>query len=272
MKSKIKPKSTPHISVNKKDKNKSAKNENKTKEKFFPKKEAKTLQNNSKNKINIKSNKDENKIKTKLNNNLLNIEDSSTNYFSGINKKNIIPKFDCNILNNKKKDNCIIPLLIKKESETESLFINFKLGEKDSYTESTLRSDLNNFENESKNINNKKLNNDKNVVKNYEHCEVDCNIGKNESDSLEIYDFSDKTNVDYVLRNLSALSSKSGKEKSSFILDDFNDEDISGNKKMVNKIKIFNTKQSLSNNCTKLRLNNNNALLQNNQLFRPNNK
>ena len=119
------------------------------------------------------------------------------------------------------------------------------MGQNDSYTESTLRSDLKNYD-----LKNKKLN----LIKNkYNHCNVDENIGRNENDSLELYDFSDKTNVDYVLRNLSALScSRSGKDKSSINLDDCN-EDESGNKKVINKIKIFNAKQSLSNITSKIK-------------------
>ena len=55
------------------------------------------------------------------------------------------------LLNGKKEDDFDIPLLIKKESDIESLIINFKLGEKDlgnSYTESTLRSDTKIYDNE----------------------------------------------------------------------------------------------------------------------------
>ena len=135
------------------------------------------------------------------------------------------------------------------------------MGENDSYTDSTLRSDLQNYNNiELLYKNNRKSNNSINKIslKKYNHCQVDENIGQNENDSLEIYDFTDKTNVDYVLKNLSALScSKSGKDKSSITLDDFNEEDKSGNKKMINKIKIFNTKQSLSNICSNFKFNNN---------------
>ena len=72
--------------------------------------------------------------------------------------------------------------------------------------------------------------------------------------------------MDYVLKNLSALScSKSGKDLSSIILDDFNEEDKSGNKKIINKIKIFNTKQSLSNICSKIKFNNNDKDLKKNK-------
>ena len=263
-----KPKSFLHTMI-RQEKNK---NDKQITEIHFPKKIKISLKKNSKTKKINQSIKDR-KIKQKYNNNALNIEDSSTNCFSGNIKKNIIPKFDYN-LKNKQKDNPIIPLLIPRESDTESLFINFKLGEKDSYTDSTLRSDLKDYDN---NNNNKNENNNKNRgksndskkkinIKKYNHCEVDGNIGQNENDSLEIYDFTDKTNVDYVLKNLSALScSKSGKDLSSIILDDFNEEDKSGNKKIINKIKIFNTKQSLSNICSKIKFNNNDKDLKNNK-------
>lgn len=274
MKPKIKTKSNSHIKNNIFQlNNKLIKKEiDKEKENNYSKKN-KILQKNSKSKIkitykkefksNIKNNS-KNLINKKIINNL-NVEDSSTNCLSG-NKKNIL-KIE-NIISNSKtkekiKEDFIYPFLIQKESDTESHFINFQLGEKDSYTDSTLRSNLkNNYNDEFMNINNIKLNinNDNNInTKNYDYCDVDKNIGKNENDSMEIYDFSDKTNVDYVLKNFSALScSKSGKEKSksSFILDDFNDEDISGNKN-INKIKIFSTKQSICNNCTQIKLNKN---------------
>ena len=235
MKSKIKAKSYSQISSNQ--------NKNKTKENNYSKKfnKNRNAQKNSKNNNNLKSS---NRLKPKQNNNIINIEDSSTNCFSKNNKKNMIPKFDYNLINNKKKDILPIPLLIPKESETESFFINFKLGENDSYTESTLRNDL-----KQNNINNLKLNNNKS--KNYNYCNVDKNIGQNENDSMEIYDFTDKTNVDYVLKNLSVLSySKSVKDKSSFILDDFNEEE-NENKQKINQIKIFNTKQIFSNKAYK---------------------
>ena len=272
MKSKTKQKSTSHITIRKQEKNKSINNDKKIKDKFFSKKNNQIFHKNPKIKINTKI-ISQNKLKKKTINNI-NIEDSSTNGFSGINRKNLIPKFDYNIINNKKKDTFIIPLLIPRESDTESLFINFKLGEKDSNAESTLRSDLKILGDENKNINNLKLNNNK--IKVYDHCDVDKNIGKNENNSLEIYDFTDKTNVDYVLKNFSALScSKSGQDKSSFILDDFNDDEISGNKKIINKIKIFNTKQSLCNNYVKSKLihnKENDTFIKNNLLFRPINK
>ena len=302
MKPKIKTKSNSHIKNNniqgkskiiKKEKDKDKDHD---KEKNKSKKNNRTLQKNSKSKMknnNIISEKEYNsntknnsKNLTKKKNiiNNFNIEDSSTNCLSG-NKKNTTPKIDNNILNSKAKEktkeNFIYPFSLPKESDTESHFINFQLGEKDSYTDSTLRSNLkNNYNDKFMNINNIKLNvnNDiknSNNIKNYDYCDVDKNIGKNENDSMEIYDFSDKTNVDYVLKNFSALScSKSGKEKSksSFILDDFNDEDISGNKN-INKIKDFNTKQSICDNCTQIKLNKskniNDTFIKNNKFFKP---
>ena len=189
----------------------------------------------------------ENKLKLKYNPININIEDSSTNYFSGNNIKFNSHDFDFK-LNDKKIENIIIPALISKESEHESLFINFKLGEKDSLTESTVRSDLITCNNDNKIKNLKQNKND------YNRCEVDENLEQNENNSFEIYDFNDKTNVDFVLRNLSALScSKSGKEKSSFLFNDCNDEfdENFGNKQKINKIKIFNVKQSIPTNCSK---------------------
>ena len=44
-----------------------------------------------------------------------------------------------------KNDNYIIPSLVGQQgSEAESLFINFKLGEKDLSSNTTLKSDINN--------------------------------------------------------------------------------------------------------------------------------
>lgn len=245
MKSKIKSKSNNHTINIKQDNIKIYTKNKQIKDRNIPKKIYPTIQKTSKTKINSKTTKK--KLKKPLYNNIFNIEDSSTNCLSRNNNKrrNIIPKFNLNLIKKQRKEKYIIPLLISKESEGESLFINYKLGQNDSYTESTLRSDLKNYD-----LKNKKLN----LIKNkYNHCNVDENIGRNENDSLELYDFSDKTNVDYVLRNLSALScSRSGKDKSSINLDDCN-EDESGNKKVINKIKIFNAKQSLSNITSKIK-------------------
>lgn len=259
MKSKIKPKSNNNTINYKQDKNRININDKHATEKKLSKNKNQTLQKISNVKIINRTNK-ENKTKSIFNtnktNNKMSIEDSSTNCLSGSNnKKHNIQKVNPNLKNNQKKDDFVIPLLIARDSDTESLFINFKLGEKDSYTESTLRSDIKNydFKNEKKNINNIKLNNN-NIKNKYNHCEVDQHIGQNESNSFELYDFTDKSNIDYVLKNLSALScSKSGKDKSSIIMDDINEEEVSGHKKPINKIKIFNTKQSLSNITSKIK-------------------
>ena len=250
MKTKIKSKSNNHTI--KYVKNKNLTNDKISTEKKYKKISNLTVQKNLKTKIVNKTNK-EIKVTQKYNinkiNNKINIEDSSTNCLSGSNNKNKnTQKLNNNLTNKLKKDLFIIPLIISKESDTESNFINFKLGDKDSNTESTLRSDLKNYNYK----NEKKCPNT--LKKKYNHCDVDKNIGQNESNSFEIYDFSDKSNVDYVLRNLSALScSRSGKDKSSSILDDINEEETNGNKKPINKIKIFNTKQSLSNINTKIK-------------------
>ena len=181
-----------------------------------------------------------------------------------IKKKNIVPKLDYMILNEKMEDDLGTPLLITKESDSESLFINFNLGERDSYnsyTESTLRSDAKIYGNDNENVNkttHKKLNKrNKNRNNKYNYCDVDENIGKNEMDSLEIYDFADENNVDYVLKNLSVLSgSRSGKDRSSILIEDINgnDEDIN-NDKFFNEIKIFNTKHNLLNFNSKVDIN-----------------
>ena len=255
MNSKMKSKSNNTINkrLNKNKINRINLNEKLSKEKQYSKKKNIFSQKNNKDKKTKKYIKKKKK-KSCNNNNPSNIEDSSTNCFSGNKNKNFITKLDNKFLSEKKIEN-FIPFLISKENDTESLFINFKLGEKDSYTESTLRSDSKNYNNYNY-VNNIKLTN-KNY-NNYNYCEVDDSIGKNEIDSLEIYDFNDKTNVDYVLKNLSALScSKSGKDKSSIILNECNDEDISGNKN-INKIKVFNAKQNSKNFFSKIKVNKSN--------------
>ena len=239
MKTKIKSKLNHNAILNKQDKDK-CKNNEKLTDKFYLKKISHIPHKSLQGKISDKSKKVTKNI-PKNSNSTINVEDSSTNCFSGNIKNNMIPRFEYKLINEKNKGNFIIPLLISKDSDDESLFINFKLGEKDTYTESTLRNDL------------KANNNNIKIPNNYDYCEVDDNIGLNENDSLEIYDFNDKTNVDYVLKNLSMLSySKSGNEKSFILLDDYNEENTNRNKKMINKIKIFNTKQSISNMCSKI--------------------
>ena len=244
MKSKIKSKS--NIDDKMKTQNKNFTKDKKITEKRNSKRENVSAQRNVKAKISNKNNK-ESKVNRKCNNNKinnkLNIEDSSTNYLSGSNNKNKnknVQKLSNNLTDKIKKEIFIKPLLISKESDTESNFINFKLGEKDSYIESTLRSELKNS-----NFKNEKIC-PNNLKKRYNHCDIDKNIGQNESNSFEIYDFNDKSNVDYVLKNFSALSSsRSGKDKSSFNVDDINEKEINDNNMQINQIKIFNTKHSL---------------------------
>lgn len=255
MKTKINQKFNSKTATNRLNKSKANLNKRLSLEKSHPKKYSNNLKKNSKKELTEKSLK-ENKCKFKANTNLINTEDSSTNCFSGIKKKNIVPKLDYMLLNEKMEDDFGTPLLITKESDTESLFINFNLGERDScnsYTESTLRSDAKIYDNDNENVNkttHKKLNKrNKNRNNKYNYCDVDENIGINEMDSLEIYDFADENNVDYVLKNLSVLSgSRSGKDRSSILLEDINgnDEDIN-NDKFFNEIKIFNTKHNLLN-------------------------
>ena len=263
MKTKINQKFNSKTATNRLNKSKANLNKRLNLEKSHPKKFSNNIKNNSKKELTEKSLK-ENKCKFKANTNLINTEDSSTNCFSGIKKKNIVPKLDYMILNEKMEDDFGTPLLITKESDSESLFINFNLGERDSYnsyTESTLRSDAKIYGNDNENVNkttHKKLNKrNKNRNNKYNYCDVDENIGKNEMDSLEIYDFADENNVDYVLKNLSVLSgSRSGKDRSSILIEDINgnDEDIN-NDKFFNEIKIFNTKHNLLNFNSKVDIN-----------------
>ena len=149
-----------------------------------------------------------------------NIEDSSTNCLSRSNfksnyaKKNTIKE----LLNSKIEFN--IPFLLPTVSETESQFINTKLGEKDSLD-----------------ISLSKISNEKSFLQK-----------SKKDDSCEIYDFNDETHVDYVLNNFSMLSySHSNQDKSSTMLEDCNDDELNGNKNVINKVKIFNTKHSKEN-------------------------
>ena len=156
----------------------------------------------------------------------INTEDSSTNCLSGDKGKKIY------LNSNQKKEDCFIPFIISdtKDSETESFFINFKLGEKDSYLENL----HNNVSKHDKKTIIKKIN-----LKNmFNYCKVNKESGKYENDSLELYDFNDKTNVEYILKNLSLNCDKSGINDISNILEDCNEE------KECNIIKIFETKQN----------------------------
>ena len=158
------------------------------------------------------------KPKKEVNNGTLNLEDSSTNGFSGNNFKNSCIKKNIKELNIKIEFN--IPFLLPTVTETESQFINTKLGENDSLD-----------------FTSKKISNEKTYLEK-----------NNKDDSCELFDFNDKTHVDFVLKNFSMLSqSQSNIDKSSTMLEDCNDEEISGNKKVINKVKIFDTKHSKEN-------------------------
>ena len=125
-----------------------------------------------------------------------------------------------------------------KESETESAFINFKLGEKD-YIENFIKNDLK----RDKNKHFKKIN----VKNNYDYCKVNKESGKNENDSLEIYDFNDEENVNYVLNNLANISSnKNTRIDYSNIFEDCNESSRynDGEKGNINIIKIFEVKKN----------------------------
>ena len=188
----------------------------------------------------------------------INNEDSSTNYLSGSNyKKNNI---EINYLNNninKNKEEYIIPSLLfrthhNKESETESFFINFKLGEKDSYMDNLILKPDKQIEKDKvyKQINLK----NNNINKKYNYCKVSKDCERNENDSLEIYDFNDETNVEYVLKNMSALSGdKTYRDENSNIFEDC--DEISDtriqNEKIINKIKIFEINNNIMNLCNK---------------------
>ena len=119
----------------------------------------------------------------------------------------------------KENENCKIeyeiPPLITIETETESEFINIKLGEPDSKFDESIR--------DFKEKNNKN------------------------NDSREIFDFTNKTHVDYVMNNLSILSESHSFKESSDIFDECNNDETSGKSKVINKIRIFNTKQNIQN-------------------------
>ena len=205
--------------------------------KIIPKKHYSTI---------IKPNQKIKKLKTKQNKNVLyksksqiNNEDSSTNCLSGFNGKKINIEKN-NAKNIQKNENNIIPFLIGKsrESEAESFFINFKLGEKDSYIESIIKNESKIDEND----NIKKIN----LKNNFDYCKVNRDSGQNENDSLEIYDFNDENNVDDILKYFSNLScNKSEKNNISNNLEDCNEEifyKYGENEKLINDVKIFEVK------------------------------
>ena len=89
-----------------------------------------------------------------------------------------------------------------------------------------------------------------NINPKYNYCKVNKDCGKNENDSLEIYDFNDETNVDYVLKNMSALScNKTNRNESSVIFENC-DETIGSkaqNENIINSIKIFEINDNMMN-------------------------
>ena len=188
----------------------------------------------------------------------INNEDSSTNCLSGSNTKKI--NLEINYLNNninKNKEEYIIPSLLfknntNKESETESFFINFKLGEKDSYMDSLILKPDKQIEKDKifKKINLK----NNNINKKYNYCKLNKDCGRNENDSLEIYDFNDETNVEYVLKNMSALScNKTCRDENSNIFEDCDEISTTKaqNEKIINNIKIFEVNNNITNLCKK---------------------
>lgn len=176
-----------------------------------------SIEKNPKKTIKFKlANSKKNKFKKEINYTSIN-EDSSTNCISRNNKKNHISKKleNCEKLNIKTEFD--IPFILPSVTENESFFINPKLAENDSYDLSPI----------------KKIN--KTVIKN------------KREESREIYDFNNQTHIDLVLNNFSKLSQSQVKDNSSTCLEENNDEETSGNKKVINKIKIFNTKHSAQN-------------------------
>lgn len=173
-----------------------------------------------KTKINFKSkisNSKKNKNKKDINYTSIN-EDSSTNCISRNNIKNNITKKLENIENLNIKTEFDIPFILPSVTETESFFINPKLAENESYDVSPIKKTY------------------KNIIRN------------KREESCEIYDFNNQTHVELVLNNFSKLSQSQGiKDNSSTCLEENNDEETSGNKKVINKIKIFNTKHSAQN-------------------------
>ena len=214
--------------------------------------------------IKITSKKIPNKIKSKQKlfqkpTKQINNEDSSTNCLSGSNCKKI--NIETNYLNNNiniNKEEYIIPsLLLKinnnnKEPETESFFINFKLGENDSFMDYQLLKPDKQIVNDKvyKKINLK----NNNVNKKYNYCKVNKDCGRNENDSLEIFDFNDETNVEYVLNNMSNLScNKTCRDENSNLFE--NCDEINNtktqNEQIINNIKIFEINNNITNLCKK---------------------
>ena len=242
-----------YILVKPKNPNKKQFSSNNKFHQIIPKRHETTIKINSKNFSNKVNSKQKlfQKSSTPINN-----EDSSTNCLSGSNCKKT--NLEINYLNNninKNKEEYIIPSLLlknKKESETESFFINFKLGEKDSYMDSVILKPDKKIEKDEifKKINLK----NNNFNQRYNYCKVNKDCGQNENDSLEIYDFNDETNVDYVLKNMSALScNKTCRDENSNIFEDCDEMNDSKaqNEKIINNIKIFEINNNITNLCEK---------------------
>ena len=198
----------------------------------------------------IQNKKPKKLINNKINNIIAkhqnNDEDSSTNFLSGFNYKknnnNInLPTY----LNNAEKEEKYIvseSILKKRESKTESFFINFQLGEKDPFIDSI-------FKNDSKydNQNSKKFT----LKNNYYNYGLNKGYGKGDNDSLELYDFNDNANVEFVLKNISFLNeNKCQKSNISNIFENCNEtseDNDKGKEKIVNNIKIFEVNKNIFN-------------------------
>ena len=201
--------------------------ENKTKNPFLP--------DEKKSKINPKKNiskiKNKSKQKSKKNNDKqkisINIEDSSTNCLTGQNNDLSNKELKKYFINTENKENAYISYLINnnKESESESFFINFQLCEKESTISDIFSNNSSKRLNLKNNFFDKKINNINNA-------------NKAENDSVELYDFNAKSDVDYVLKNISIISKICMKSTNSI----FEDCDECNDDKTVNKIKIFKTK------------------------------
>ena len=85
---------------------------------------------------------------------------------------------------------------------------------------------------------------------NYFYCRVN-NDKKDENDSLELYDFNDNANVEFVLKNISFLNeNKCQKSNISNIFENCNEtseDNDKGKEKIVNNIKIFEVNKNIFN-------------------------
>ena len=90
----------------------------------------------------------------------------------------------------------------------------------------------------------------------YDYCKVNNDCGNNEDDSLEMYDFNDESNVEFVLKNMSALSNnKTWKNDNSNYYQDCNESigGLSKNENIINNVKILEVQNSISNPFSKLK-------------------